>query len=155
MVLIASRPEVTEQLTREHPGAVIIEPPMFSLDDEAAVARLLDEVLAACESSGARFLLSGISTDKGHRLAALLHERWGDEPGHPAVLLLGASAELYVGYRKRAPAWMQRTGLEWLHRMASDPQRLVKRYLIDDASFVIDIWREWRRNGRGPRARTR
>jgi len=52
------------------------------------------------------------------------------------VLLLGASFEFYFGLKSRAPQWMQRSGLEWLHRFASEPRRMWKRYTVDNARFV-------------------
>jgi N-acetylglucosaminyldiphosphoundecaprenol N-acetyl-beta-D-mannosaminyltransferase len=59
-------------------------------------------------------------------------------------MLVGASPDFAVGLAKRAPRWMQRLGVEWLHRLAGDPRRLAKRYLVDDVAFVRLVWREWR-----------
>jgi len=39
----------------------------------------------------------------------------------------------------RAPEWMQRAGLEWLHRLVQEPRRLARRYLIDDLPFVLRL----------------
>ena len=36
----------------------------------------------------------------------------------------------------RAPVWMQRSGLEWLHRLASEPRRLARRYAVTNSVFV-------------------
>ncbi len=41
-----------------------------------------------------------------------------------------------AGQVERAPEWMQRAGVEWVHRMTQDPKRLVRRYLIDDLPFA-------------------
>jgi N-acetylglucosaminyldiphosphoundecaprenol N-acetyl-beta-D-mannosaminyltransferase len=46
-------------------------------------------------------------------------------------LCIGASIEFLTGKQRRAPAWLQRMGLEWLHRLLSDPRRLAARYLIE------------------------
>ncbi len=55
----------------------------------------------------------------------------------PAVSVgLGASFQFLAGERSRAPQWMQRIGMEWLHRLASDPRHLAKRYLVRDAVFL-------------------
>ncbi|MDY6962423.1 MAG: WecB/TagA/CpsF family glycosyltransferase, partial [Pseudomonadota bacterium] len=43
-------------------------------------------------------------------------------------LCVGASLEFLVGTKRRAPRWMRSLGLEWLHRMLSDPRRLWRRY---------------------------
>jgi N-acetylglucosaminyldiphosphoundecaprenol N-acetyl-beta-D-mannosaminyltransferase len=55
----------------------------------------------------------------------------------PAVLLgVGATLDFLAGTVPRAPAWMSRVGLEWLHRLASDPVRLWRRYLVRDPRFL-------------------
>jgi N-acetylglucosaminyldiphosphoundecaprenol N-acetyl-beta-D-mannosaminyltransferase len=49
---------------------------------------------------------------------------------------VGGTFDFLAGEVRRAPDWMRRSGLEWLHRLASDPRRLAKRYLLDDPVFV-------------------
>jgi N-acetylglucosaminyldiphosphoundecaprenol N-acetyl-beta-D-mannosaminyltransferase len=57
-----------------------------------------------------------------------------------AVMLgVGAAFNYHAGTIKRAPIWMQNSGLEWLHRLASDPMRLWKRYLFSNPVFIIAI----------------
>jgi exopolysaccharide biosynthesis WecB/TagA/CpsF family protein len=46
-------------------------------------------------------------------------------------LCVGASIDFLTGKQKRAPVWMQRMHLEWLHRLGSQPRRLGRRYLVD------------------------
>lgn len=56
----------------------------------------------------------------------------------PAVVLgVGAAVDFQAGTRGRAPAWMQDVGLEWAHRLASEPKRLLGRYLRTNTSFVL------------------
>ncbi len=73
-------------------------------------------------------------------LGAPKGERWIDRArdhlGGAVALQLGASMDFYVGRARRAPGWMQRTGLEWIHRLAHDPRRLARRYLVRDPAFV-------------------
>ena len=57
-------------------------------------------------------------------------------------LCVGASLEFLTGRIKRAPDWMQRARIEWLHRLASEPGRLWKRYLVDGPK-VFWIWAKW------------
>jgi len=55
----------------------------------------------------------------------------------PALVLgVGAAFDFYAGTKKRAPVWMQRAGLEWLHRLLSEPQRLFGRYLTTNSEFL-------------------
>ncbi|HVT88770.1 MAG TPA: WecB/TagA/CpsF family glycosyltransferase [Tepidisphaeraceae bacterium] len=50
---------------------------------------------------------------------------------------VGISFSFVCGRVKRAPLWMQRCGLEWLHRLAQEPTRLFRRYILQDIPFVI------------------
>jgi len=55
-----------------------------------------------------------------------------------AVMIgVGAAFDYHAGTIKRAPLWMQRNGLEWLHRLSSEPGRLWKRYLVTNTLFVL------------------
>ncbi|WP_457806250.1 WecB/TagA/CpsF family glycosyltransferase, partial [Stenotrophomonas maltophilia] len=55
-----------------------------------------------------------------------------------AVMLgVGAAFDFHAGTAKRAPRWMQDSGLEWLHRLASEPTRLWQRYLVSNSAFVL------------------
>ncbi|NMG72259.1 WecB/TagA/CpsF family glycosyltransferase [Parazoarcus communis] len=50
---------------------------------------------------------------------------------------VGAAFDYHAGTIKRAPLWMQRNGLEWLHRLASEPRRLWRRYFVTNTLFVL------------------
>lgn len=50
---------------------------------------------------------------------------------------VGAAFDYHAGTIKRAPLWMQNAGLEWLHRLLSEPRRLWKRYLVTNTLFII------------------
>lgn len=49
---------------------------------------------------------------------------------------VGASFDFVAGNVQRAPEWMQHNGLEWFYRLIKEPNRLWKRYLVDDIKFV-------------------
>jgi N-acetylglucosaminyldiphosphoundecaprenol N-acetyl-beta-D-mannosaminyltransferase len=148
-VVVASGPDVATGLAAEHPGARVIVAPRFDVADEAAVASLVDRVVAETDEVGARFVVVGISMPKHHLIAHHLEQRWNGREAAPMVLLLGAAPNFHLGFTARAPGWMQRFGLEWLHRLAGDPGRLARRYLVDDPRFVGILWREWRSTRRG------
>jgi len=73
-------------------------------------------------------------------LGAPKQERWmvRAAPLLPDVMLagVGAAFDFVAGTKPRAPALMQRAGLEWLHRMASEPRRLTSRYIRSNSEFV-------------------
>jgi len=58
---------------------------------------------------------------------------------------IGVSFELVGGVVPRAPAWMQKSGLEWLFRLVSEPRRLWKRYLVGNATFLLLVARQYLR----------
>jgi len=59
------------------------------------------------------------------------------------TLCIGATIDFLAGEKRRAPLWMRRVGLEWLHRAASEPRRLARRYVRDAWIFPRLVWREW------------
>lgn len=61
---------------------------------------------------------------------------------------VGISLSFIAGRVERAPRWMQRLGLEWLHRLAQEPGRLARRYLVDDLPFAVRLLASARRERR-------
>ncbi|MCC7258114.1 MAG: WecB/TagA/CpsF family glycosyltransferase [Gammaproteobacteria bacterium] len=61
---------------------------------------------------------------------------------HAVMIGVGAAFDFHAGTVKRAPRWMQQAGLEWLHRLASEPGRLWKRYLVTNTLFVVGALRQ-------------
>ncbi|AMC36805.1 WecB/TagA/CpsF family glycosyltransferase [Janthinobacterium sp. B9-8] len=60
-----------------------------------------------------------------------------------AVMIgVGAAFDYHAGTIVRAPLWMQHSGLEWLHRLCSEPRRLWKRYFVTNTIFVIKAIRQ-------------
>ncbi|MDP1817333.1 MAG: WecB/TagA/CpsF family glycosyltransferase [Leadbetterella sp.] len=60
-----------------------------------------------------------------------------------AVMIgVGGAFPMLVGVEKRAPLWMQHNGLEWFYRLIQDPQRLFKRYLVTNTSFLYLVFKE-------------
>jgi N-acetylglucosaminyldiphosphoundecaprenol N-acetyl-beta-D-mannosaminyltransferase len=55
----------------------------------------------------------------------------------PVSIGVGGTFEFVAGTVKRAPRWMQKSGLEWVHRIIQDPWRLWKRYLVDFYKFGL------------------
>lgn len=55
---------------------------------------------------------------------------------------VGAAFDYHAGTIQRAPLWMQRSGLEWLHRLASEPRRLWRRYLVTNTIFIVQAARQ-------------
>ncbi len=122
-------------LTERYPGLKIVgaySPPFRPMtpDEDAAAVRAIND-------SGAEIVWVGLSTPK--------QERWMDAHVglvHAPVLVgVGAAFDIHAGNLRQAPKWMQRSGLEWLFRLASEPRRLWRRYVINIPKFLFAIAR--------------
>jgi N-acetylglucosaminyldiphosphoundecaprenol N-acetyl-beta-D-mannosaminyltransferase len=60
-----------------------------------------------------------------------------------ALLGVGAAFDFHAGTLARAPVWMQRSGTEWLFRLAREPRRLARRYVMDNSVFVLRAAQQW------------
>ena len=99
--------------------------PLTEAEDRAAIERI--------NASGAGLLWVGLGAPKQELwLAAHL-----GQITVPVMLGVGAAFDFHAGLKPQAPLWMQRTGLEWLFRLASEPHRLWKRYLINNPAFIV------------------
>lgn len=59
--------------------------------------------------------------------------------GGPVLIGVGAAFDFHAGIKRQAPRWMQRSGLEWLFRLGSEPRRLGPRYLVNNPRFVWKV----------------
>ena len=64
------------------------------------------------------------------------------ELGVPFVMGVGGTFDVFAGLVRRAPQWMQHNGLEWLFRLAQEPRRMWKRYLVGNSRFIALVARE-------------
>jgi N-acetylglucosaminyldiphosphoundecaprenol N-acetyl-beta-D-mannosaminyltransferase len=71
--------------------------------------------------------------------------RWAQRLHVPVIWCVGALFEYFSDTRPRAPVWMRRAGLEWLFRLALEPRRLWRRYLVGNARFVWRVLRARRK----------
>jgi N-acetylglucosaminyldiphosphoundecaprenol N-acetyl-beta-D-mannosaminyltransferase len=65
-----------------------------------------------------------------------------DKINVPVGIGVGAAFDFVAGTVKRAPVWVQKIGLEWLHRLFQEPRRLWRRYLFVDSRFVFHVLKE-------------
>jgi N-acetylglucosaminyldiphosphoundecaprenol N-acetyl-beta-D-mannosaminyltransferase len=72
--------------------------------------------------------------------------------GVPVMIAAGATIDFLAGRKIRAPAWMQRSGTEWLFRLLQEPRRLARRYADDVLHFFPAVARQrWRQRRAGPK----
>nr|WP_295131018.1 WecB/TagA/CpsF family glycosyltransferase [uncultured Roseateles sp.] len=62
----------------------------------------------------------------------------------PFAMGVGGTFDVAAGKVKRAPVWMQKTGLEWFYRFLQEPRRMFRRYFIEDMAFFGLLIKEWR-----------
>jgi exopolysaccharide biosynthesis WecB/TagA/CpsF family protein len=99
-------------------------PPMGFIRDPLEVDTCLNFVEA---HSPFRFCFIAVGAPQQEILAQLLKKR---RLARGLALCIGASINFMTGKERRAPQWMQRVGLEWMYRLAIDPRRLARRYLV-------------------------
>lgn len=61
---------------------------------------------------------------------------------HAVMIGVGAAFDYHAGTIDRAPRWMQDAGLEWLHRLCSEPRRLWRRYMVTNTLFIVGAVRQ-------------
>lgn len=113
-----------------------LSPPMGFEHDEAENERILQAV-ADCQPD---LVLIGLGAPKQEVWIG----RHADRLEAKAALCIGATIDFLAGEKSRAPVVLQKLGLEWLHRVATEPKRLAKRYARDAWVFPQLVWREWR-----------
>jgi exopolysaccharide biosynthesis WecB/TagA/CpsF family protein len=104
----------------------------------------LDAAVDFVASARARFAFLCVGSPRQEIVARAVLAR-GDATG--TALCVGASLLFVSGEERRAPRPVQRAGMEWAWRMAQDPKRLARRYLVDDPAILALLWKE---RGRRP-----
>lgn len=124
------------RLARELPNLIVAgwhEPPtarLEELDDEGLIELVND--------SGAGVLLVALGNPKQELWIARNRHRM---PGVVVAIGVGCVIDLLAQRVQRAPTWMQRAGLEWLHRLMSEPKRLAGRFVTDAAWLPLIVTR--------------
>lgn len=124
------------------------DPPMGFEHDPVALAA----AVAFVQAHPARFVFLAVGSPRQEYLAAEI-AACGGVTG--TGLCIGASLEFLAGARGRAPQLLRQAGLEWLFRLATDPRRLFRRYLIDSPMVIALLLKQRlarRRSGREPPA---
>jgi N-acetylglucosaminyldiphosphoundecaprenol N-acetyl-beta-D-mannosaminyltransferase len=107
-------------------------PTIGSPPTAAQIAVIRDDV-ARCEPD---LLLVGMGSPKQEQVIRALR------PHLPRTWMLGVgiSFSFVAGSVRRAPPWMQHSGLEWIWRLGQEPRRLARRYLVDDLPFSLELF---------------
>lgn len=92
----------------------------------------IDQALQQITASGANLILVAFGAPKQEQLMAEFADRLPDG----CYVCCGATLDFIAGNVSRAPAWMSKVGAEWLYRLAQEPGRLWKRYLVRDVAAL-------------------
>jgi colanic acid biosynthesis glycosyl transferase WcaI len=118
------------RMTARYPGlrvAGTLSPPFRALSAEEE-----ESIIAQINAAAPDYVWVGLGTPKQDLWLAANRSRLQAS----ALLAVGAAFDLLAGRRRRAPRWMQRTGTEWIYRLAMEPRRLAGRYTRVNARFV-------------------
>jgi N-acetylglucosaminyldiphosphoundecaprenol N-acetyl-beta-D-mannosaminyltransferase len=140
--MLGARPDVAqrakERMEADYPGLQIVgcvSPP---------VAPLLDmnhqEILENIHRARPDILLVAFGNPKQEKWIHLHREELSDVP---VCIGVGGTFDFIAGNTARAPLWMQRSGLEWIHRLGQEPKRLWKRYVRDLGQFSRCLFKQW------------
>lgn len=134
VVVFCSTEAVKNGLEAEHPDATVVVAPRIDTSDEQ-VADVAAQLVAHAVDANAEFCVICVGHPKDSMIAISAIDQWPSDQPVPLMLCLGASAELYLGIKKRAPKWAQKHGMEWLVRFAQEPRRMFHRYFVRDLGF--------------------
>jgi N-acetylglucosaminyldiphosphoundecaprenol N-acetyl-beta-D-mannosaminyltransferase len=123
--------QLAANLRRRSPGLQVVgvcSPPFRLLTAEED-----EQVMQMINRAAPDIVWVSLSTPK--------QERWmADHIGRveaPVLIGVGAAFDFLTGWKRQAPRWMQRSGLEWLFRLLTEPRRLWRRYLVNNPLFVL------------------
>jgi len=94
-----------------------------------------DVLIETIDNSSPEVIIIGVGVPKQEILAAKI----SGSIHNKVILCVGGFLEFYFGTKKRAPKFITKIGLEWLHRLLREPKRLWKRYLIGIPLFIFQI----------------
>jgi N-acetylglucosaminyldiphosphoundecaprenol N-acetyl-beta-D-mannosaminyltransferase len=104
----------------------------FKKEEEQEIAKQISD-------SGANILFVAISSPTKENF---LYENKNLLKNVNFIMGVGGSFDVVSGKVKRAPIWMQNSGLEWFYRLAQEPKRMWKRYLVGNSKFIFLVLKE-------------
>lgn len=138
IAIVGGTEETLSVLQAKYPHVEFFQhiPPLGLRDNPAALAAAVNFVVA----TKARFQFLAVGAPQQEIIAEMVH-KVGCATG--VGLCVGASIDFLTGAARRAPRPFQRMTLEWLHRLAADPRRMWRRYLVEGPKIFL-IVAKWR-----------
>jgi N-acetylglucosaminyldiphosphoundecaprenol N-acetyl-beta-D-mannosaminyltransferase len=119
------------EINRLYPNLDIAGSQHGYFDDETQVVKKVKQ-------SGAKLLFVAMSSPKKENFI----NKWREQLGVNFVMGVGGTFDVVAGKVKRAPVWMQKSGLEWLYRIIQEPRRMFMRYLVTNSKFLLLLIKE-------------
>lgn len=104
----------------------------FKKEEEREIAKEISQ-------SGAHILFVAISSPTKENFLYENKELLGNVN---FIMGVGGSFDVVCGKVKRAPIWMQKSGMEWFYRFIQEPKRMWKRYLVGNTKFIFLVLKE-------------
>lgn len=98
------------------------------------------EICDLVNASEADVLVIGLGAPKQEQWVT----KYASQLSVKTALCVGATIDFIAGEKARSPIWVRKIGMEWMHRMLSEPKRLGKRYFTDAIEFPAIVYHEWR-----------
>lgn len=137
VLFVLPREDLGERFEKERENTFFYAPPYFKLENESEFEEVMEHVMSFFQEASVDYVFVGLGFPKQEYIALEMFRRLKEKGGPlPKTFLLGASFEFYWGTKKRAPMFYQKMGIEFVHRIISEPRRLAKRYLWDDLPFL-------------------
>lgn len=124
--------EVLHRSSGDHSGSVAHYSPPFGFDGDPRVAARIPHFLADVQPT---VVFIGLGFPKQERLAECLRAQFPEA----WFVGCGGSIAMMAGDVSRAPGWIQALGAEWLYRFAQEPQRLFRRYFMQDIPYALAV----------------
>lgn len=121
--------------------------PSFGFEKNEAECQ---EIIDMVKNSGATVLAVGVGAPKQEKW---IHKYKDQLPNIKIFMAVGATLDFEAGTKPRSPVWMSEVGLEWLHRLLSEPRRLWRRYLFDAPVFLWLVFKQKLKSSMLPPAR--
>jgi N-acetylglucosaminyldiphosphoundecaprenol N-acetyl-beta-D-mannosaminyltransferase len=121
------------RLSEAYPGLVVsgLHAPPFRKASEEEDRSMMEEI----NNSNPDIVWVGLGSPKQD---LWMHEH-RERLNAPVMIGVGAAFDFLAGTKPQAPAWMRKSGLEWLFRLIHEPKRLWRRYLVDNLLFIYYI----------------
>lgn len=145
VTVVGSTEDVLHVLAQQYPAVTFLHynPPMGFIDNPEQV----EATIAFVEQYRAQLIIFSVGSPRQELLCKMIADRGR---AHGVGLCTGAALNFLSGKVQRAPMWVQKLSLEWLHRILSEPRRLAGRYWHDGRRILPIILRQYSQQRQKP-----